>query len=119
MYVAPMGGLRVTEPEYVLAQHQQFSRRRPIDGRNHVQQGGLARAGWAHQSQELTAADFDRNVVQSCDFKRVALENLADVAGLYHRGLNCGMGNSSCAHDCPLILIFSPSFKSCGAAVIT
>src|SRR6476646_6684785 len=119
MFVAPVGGLRVAEAEDVLAQHQQLAGGRPVNRSNHVQQSRLAGTGRAHQGEKFTAADFDGNVVQRLDLEGVALENLAYVAGLDHLGLNCGVGNGSCAHDCPLILILSPSFKSCGAEVMT
>src|SRR6478609_6533853 len=65
------------------------------------------------------AAIIFSSVVQRLDLESIALENLTDVAGLHHLGLDCGMGNGSCAHDCPLILILSPSFRSCGAEVMT
>src|SRR6185369_4755761 len=120
MLVPPVRRLGVAEPENVLAQHQQLARRRPVDGGNHVEQRCLARTRRTHQGKKLAAADFDGNVVQRLDLEGVALENFADVAGLHHLGLSGGMRNGCrCVHDCPLILIFSPSFKSAGPDVIT
>src|SRR5579863_8759705 len=119
VHVAPVGGLRIAEAEHVLTQHQQFSRSGPVDCRNHIQQRRLTGTRRPHQSQELSAADLDGNVVKRLNLERVAFEDFADVAGLDHLGLHCGMGNGSCAHDCPLILIFSPSFTSGGAEEIT
>ena len=117
--VAPVGGLGIAEAKNVLAQHQQLAGGRAVDGGDHIQQRGLARTGRPHQGHEFAAADLDGDVVERLDLESVALEDLADVAGLHHFGLDCGMRNGSCAHDCPLILILSPSFKFCGAVVIT
>ena len=58
-----------------------------VDRGDHVQQCGFARAGRAHEREELAARDFDRNVVESFHFKRIAFENLADVAHLHDFGL--------------------------------
>ena len=117
--VAPVGGLRVAEAKHVLAEHQQLAGGGAVDRGDHVQQGRLARARRAHQREELAPRDFDRNVVESLHFKRIAFENLADVAYLHDFGLRRNIRNRSCAHDCPLILILSPSFKLGGAVVMT
>ena len=47
--------------------------------------------------------------------KTSRLKTLADVARLHDFGLGCDICSGHCAHDCPLILILSPSFKFCGA----
>src|SRR5205823_7591270 len=102
-----------------LAQHQQLTGGWPIDRRNHVQQCGLAGPGWAHQREELASRDLDGNFFQRFDLEGIALENLAHIPNLNHLGLGSGICSSSSAHDCPLILILSPSFKFCGPAVMT
>ena len=53
---------------------------------NHVQQRRLARARRPHQREEFALRDVDRNVVERRHLKRVALENLADVARLHNFG---------------------------------
>src|SRR6266550_766812 len=117
MLVAPVGRLRVAEAEYVLAQHQQVARRGTVNGGNHIQQGGLARARRAHQGEEFAGSDLDGNIVESFDLKRIALEYLADVVSLDDFGLGGGTWKSCSAHDCPLILIFCPSLKSCDVVI--
>ena len=92
MLVAPARRLRIAEAENVLAQHQQFARGRPVDGRDHVQQRRLARARRPHQRQEFALRDLDRNVVERLHFKRIALENLADVARLDDFGAGRDIG---------------------------
>src|SRR5579872_4531627 len=117
--VSPARRLRIVEAENVLAQDKQFARRRPVDGGNHVQQRRLARTRWPHQSHKFSAANLNRNVIEGLHLKRVPLKDFADVAGLDNSCLRRSARYRCCAHDCPLILIFCPSFKSCGAVVMT
>src|SRR3982074_248521 len=119
VFVAPAGGLRVVEAEDVLSLYQQFTLGRPVDGRNHVQQGGLTRAGRTHERHELAGGNIDRNVIECFYLEGIPLENLADAANLNHSRSGGHIGFSDCAHDCPLILIFCPSFRSAGPAVTT
>src|SRR5690348_652272 len=119
--VAPLRRLRVAELENVLPKHQQLSRSWAVDGRDHVQQRRLAGARRSHERKEFAACYLNRDVVKRLHLKRVAFENLADIVGLYDLGRGSDVIYGSCAHnyDCPLILIFSPSFKPSGAVVIT
>src|SRR5436309_1131459 len=117
--VAPARGLSVVEPEDILSQHKQFAGSGPVNGGNHVQHRCRAGTGRAHQRQKFAAVDFDGNVVESLYLKRIAAEHLGDVACLNDFGLGSCAGDSSSAHVCPLILIFAPSFKSCGAEEMT
>src|SRR6185369_17534276 len=57
--VAPARRLSVAEAKDVLAQYQQLATGWPVDGSNHVQQRGLARARRPHEGEELTTADLD------------------------------------------------------------
>ena len=53
--------------------------RRPIDAGEEVQQCGLARAGRAHQSQEVALGDGDRDAIEHRDFDRVAFVGFRHV----------------------------------------
>ena len=119
--VAPLGGLPIVQAKNVFTHHQQFAGTGAVNGCDHVQQGGLARSGRPHQRQELAAGDVDGDVVERGHFKSVALENLAYRAGLDDLAAHGRLCRWCCCgtHDCPLIRIFCPSFKSAGPAVIT
>src|SRR6266849_10643982 len=91
MLVPPTSSLPVTEAENILPHDEQLARRWAVNSGDHIQQGGLARA----------------------------FEELADVADLDNFCLCRCIGSKCRAHDCPLILILAPSFKSAGAAIMT
>src|SRR5438094_10537073 len=117
--IAPVGRLFVIEPENVLPQNQQLACSRAIDGRDHVQQRGLPRAGRPHEREKFAAGNLNRDIVEGFDLEGIAFEHLADISCLDHPGLSSDINCNSSAHDCPLILILFPSFKSCGPEVIT
>src|SRR6195256_2061326 len=58
-------------------------------------------------------------MVERLYFEGIALEDFADIASLNDFCLGGDIIDSSSAHDCPLILIFCPSFRSAGPAVTT
>src|SRR5438067_1956655 len=117
--IAPVGRLFVIEPENVLPQNQQLACSRAIDGRDHVQQRGLPRAGRPHEREKFATGNLDGDIVQRFHLEGIAFEHLADISGLDDPGLSSDISCNSSAHDCPLILILFPSFKSCGPEVIT
>src|SRR5438876_9345186 len=117
--IAPVCRLFVIEPENVLPQNQQLACSRAIDGRDHVQQRGLPRAGRPHEREKFATGNLDGDIVQRFHLEGIAFEHLADISRLDDPGLSSDLSCSSSAHDCPLILILFPSFKSCGPEVIT
>src|SRR5581483_6898385 len=120
VFVPPACRLRIAKTKDVLAEHPQFSRRWPVDRRNHVQQRCFSRPGRAHQCDKLSPRNLQGDVVQSRNLECVALEYLADAAHLNDFSLRPGpRSSSSSAHHCPFILILSPSFNVAGPAVIT
>src|SRR5271165_3665233 len=119
MRVAPARGLAIVEFENVLAHDEQFTRSRAVDGGNHVEQRCLARAGGAHQRQKLAGRDVDRDIVERGHLEGVALEDFADSASLYDFCPCSRLRHRHCVHDCPLMLIFCPSSRVAGAAVMT
>ena len=73
-----------------------FQQNRPARGhfkpRNQPQQRGLAAAGWAQQSKELSRSDVHRNVIQGLYRCFALAKGLDDMAGFYgdvmgHRAL--------------------------------
>src|SRR5919109_4664473 len=119
MLIAPARRLRIIEAENIFTEHQQFASRRPVDGGDHIQQSRLSGAGWPHKREELAARNLYGDIFERFHFEGIALENLADVACLNNFGLRSDVSSSSSAHDCPLIFILFPSFKSCGPEVMT
>src|SRR5258708_13650920 len=119
VFVAPPRNLRVVKAENILPLNQQLAVRRTVDGCDHIQQRRLSRPRWSHQGKELAFGNVDGDIVQRFDFKSIALENLADAADLHNLGRRSPVFSGSSAHDCPLILILSPSFKLGGAVVMT
>src|SRR5579863_9278220 len=119
MFVAPAGDLRIAEAENILALDEQFAVGRAVDGRDHVQESGLARSGRSHERQEFSFGNVDGNIVESSNLESIALENLAHAADLHYFGGRGNVGCDYCAHACPLILILSPSLRVGGAVVIT
>src|ERR1700730_3887381 len=117
--IAPVGNFRVAEAENVLALYQQFPAGGPINRGDHVQRSGFARSRRSHQREKLSLGDVDRNIIERCYLKSITLEDLADAANLYDFCARGYVRLCDCAHDCPLILILSPSFNVEGAAVIT
>src|SRR5271168_4052954 len=121
VFVAPVCRLRIVKLENILILNQQLPGSRPVNGRDHVQQRSLAGPRRSHQRQKFAGRDVDRDIVQRLHFERLATENLADIASLNNLGSRSDLVFGNCAHsyDCPLILIESPSFKSCGPLLIT
>src|SRR5581483_381328 len=117
--VAPACNLGVAEAEDILSLHQQFAGSGPINRGDHVEQRRLARSGRPHQCQELSLGDVNGDIIERGDLKRVTLENLAHTSDLNNFRSGGDIGLRNCAHDCPLILILSPSFNVAGAVVIT
>src|SRR5947199_1689550 len=117
--IAPVGRLFVIEPENVLPQNQQLACSRAIDGRDHVQQRGLPRAGRPHEREKFATGNLDGDVVEGFHLEGIAFEHLADISGLDDPGLSSDISCNSSAHDCPLILILFPSFISLGTEWIT
>src|SRR5215469_10821041 len=117
--IAPARRLSIVESENIFVQNQQLARRRAVDSGNHIQQSCLAGAGRPHKREELAARNFDGNVVEGFHLEGIAFKDFADVARLNDSGLSSDVGSSSSAHDCPLIFILFPSFKSGGPPVMT
>src|SRR5439155_519830 len=67
----------------------------------------------------FATGNLDGDIVQRFHLEGIAFEHLADISRLDDPGLSSDISCSSSAHDCPLILILFPSFKSCGPEVIT
>src|ERR1043166_1759660 len=117
--IPPSCRLRIVQLENILVQYQQLALGGTVDGSDHVQQRCFTRARRPHKRHELSTSNFDRHVIQRSHFKRITLEDLADTVSLNDFGFSSDVVHSSCTHDCPLILILSPSFTSAGPVVTT
>src|SRR5215469_260439 len=83
MAITPLGDLLVAVAKNILALDKQFSRRGPINSGNHVQKGGLSRAGWPHERLEFFLGDLDRYIIERFHLKGVTREDFAYVARLH------------------------------------
>ena len=82
---APAGQLRLAEFRDVGAGDRDLTLVGAIDTRDQIEERGLSRSGRAHQAEELSLGDVERNVVQHRNRHAVAPVGLGHTANLNDR----------------------------------
>jgi hypothetical protein len=87
--VSPIGELRFVQARDVDALDEAFAFGWTIDAGDDVEERAFSGTGWAHQREEFTGGDIERNVVEGGDIDIALPINLGEITDR-NNGFNVG-----------------------------